>query len=140
MVTQVIPISKTELQGLVSSGSCGHISIEDQDILSNCLGMTTSLWIGKVDEDILCVFGVVPQTLSTNSAYLWLWTTDRIGDHEFIFVRRSQLVIQALLERFDYLYGVCEVNAEQSKRWLKWLGAEFGFPRSGYVPFRIEGK
>lgn len=137
MVTKVEPISKDDLQYMARTGFFSGFSDEDQDTLNKCINMTTTLWTGKVDDDVLCVFGVVPQTLSTNSAYLWLWTTDRIGDHEFIFVRRSQIVIEKLLENFDYLYGVCDIHADRSIRWLQWLGAVFGASHAGYIQFRI---
>ena len=97
-------------------------------------------WIGRVDGEIACVWGLVPPTLLSGQAYLWLLTTEKISEHQFLFVRYSQLMVEDMLKNFNILVGSCNINQPKSIRWLKWLGAKFGEPYGEWVPFQIRRK
>jgi hypothetical protein len=94
-------------------------------------------WIGKDDDAVLCYMGLIPPTLLSDQAYLWLRTTEAMQEHVFVFVRYSQVVIAEMLTEFPAIIGHCEVSATKSIRWLRWLGAEFGAPEDRLVPFTI---
>lgn len=102
-----------------------------------CLLMSVMMWAGYIDKRLACVWGVVPPTLMSNQAYLWLHTTDLIKEHQFILVRHSQLVINEILKDYPSIVGHATIGASKSIRWLKWLGAKFGAPMGTSVPFRI---
>ena len=129
------------MEDLISKGIWGSIEDKASKNLDRWLRNTTAMWVGYIDQDVICVFGVVPPTLLSDRAYLWLWATDKVVGNEFIFVRKSQMVVKELLKRFHKLYGVCEASAERSQRWVKWLGGEFGKSNlDGYVSFVIGDK
>ena len=46
-------------------------------------------------------------------------------------VRHSQIVINDLLKEYATIEGNTNINSETSKRWIKWLGAEFIYPPEG---------
>jgi hypothetical protein len=108
-----------------------------QRTMDFCLLMSTVIWAGFIDKRLACIWGVIPPTLMSSQAYLWLYTTDVIKGHEFILVRHSQLVIKEILEEYPSIVGHALMGADKSIRWLKWLGAEFGYPQGTGIPFRI---
>jgi len=102
-----------------------------------CLLMSTVIWGGFINDELACIWGVIPPTLMSDQAYLWLYTTDVIKGHEFILVRHSQMVIENVLDEYPSIVGHAIIGSSKSIRWLKWLGARFGPPQGTAVPFRI---
>lgn len=104
-------------------------------------GRAATLWEGKIDGKTVCVWGMVPPTLLSDQAYIWLFTHDElVREHQFVFVRRSQRMIEQMLEEYPRIVGHCLVDSQRSIRWLKWLGATFGPPTGMLVPFEIRKK
>lgn len=97
-------------------------------------------WVGRVDGDIVCAFGVIPPSVLSNTAYLWSVTTDKVEDHKFLFVRYSQRMIELIHREFPRIIGHANPKDTRSIRWLRWLGAVFGEPTEKGVPFMIERK
>src|SRR5215469_12550853 len=91
--------------------------------LVNCIAISNPWCAGMVDGKVACIFGLVPPTLLSNRAYIWLLTTDLVEENKFLFVRYSQRFIEAALEKFPELYGHVDVREERSLRWLRLLGA-----------------
>jgi hypothetical protein len=108
-----------------------------QKTMDFCFGMSTFIWAGFVDDILACIWGVIPPTMMSNQAYLWLYTTDVVKEHQFLLVRHSQRVIEELLKEYPSIVGHVIVGSDKSFRWLKWLGAKFGEPQGTAVPFRI---
>jgi len=95
---------------------------------------------GMVDGKIACVWGLIPPTLLSNKAYLWLLTTDIVAEHKFLFVRHSQRYVEEALKQYPIIVGDCLIGNASAMRWLRWLGAEFGEPDGGRIPFMIKAK
>lgn len=96
-------------------------------------------WTGLINKEIACVWGLVPPTILSDSAYLWLLTTPVVDEHRFTFVRHSQMVIEGLFEQFPIITGHVLADHTRSKRWLKWLGVKF-MPAVGegrLIPFEL---
>jgi hypothetical protein len=106
--------------------------------MHQCLMMSESAWEARIDDKFACVWGLIPPTLMSDQAYLWLHTTEVADQHTFLLVRYSQLWIKEMLKTFPTLVGHCLKDAERSHRWLRWLGARFGKPDGRLVPFVIE--
>jgi hypothetical protein len=113
--------------------------LDDTDLktMDFCLLMSTVIWAGFIRGELACIWGVIPPTLMSNQAYLWLNTTDVLKGHEFIFVRHSQRVFEELLKEYPSIVGHVLIGADKTFRWLRWLGAEFGYPQGVVVPYRI---
>lgn len=133
-MTKIRKITNYEAAELV-----GGIDLDEvgQKTMDFCLLMSTVIWAGFIDNRLACIWGVIPPTLMSNQAYLWLYTTDVIKGHEFILVRHSQLVIDEVLKEYPSIVGHAIIGSDKSIRWLKWLGAKFGSPQGMAVPFRI---
>jgi len=116
------------------------LSSNDMEIMDQCIHLSDAVWYGFVDNKLACIWGVIPPTLMSSTAYLWLYTTELVKEHQFAFVRHSQRAIEVILNEYNTIVGYCLIDAEQSKRWLKWLGAEFGHPEGRKLPFVIRKK
>lgn len=110
---------------------------QQQAVMRQCLFLSRKVWVGIVDGEQVCTWGIITPTLLSEQAYLWLSVTKKLGQYTFIFVRRSQIVVQELLKEFPLLVGHVEIGNDKAIRWLKWLGAEFGPFQGNKVPFQI---
>jgi hypothetical protein len=110
------------------------VSPRDQQIFDYC-ALSGQVWTAWVDDKLVCCWGAIPPSFMSDTAYLWM--LDLPIRHPLVVARHSRQVIKALLDRWDTLAGHCHVGAEDSCKWLKWLGAEFGPPQKSLVPFEI---
>ena len=109
-------------------------------IFIQCFRSTTQYWIGRCGDEVICIYGIVPPTLASDNAYLWLYTTPALEGNEFLFVRHSQRCAEEILKLYPRIVGHATVGADRSIRWLRWLGAKFGEPQGGLIPFTIRMK
>jgi hypothetical protein len=123
-------ISKSEFAGVAGA----------ENTLRECLYRSTVRMAAYIDDEPACMWGLAPQSLLSNQAYIWLLTTDIAAGHKFLLVRYSQIFVQRALENYEMLTGHCEAGNLAAKRWLKWLGAEFGEGDGKRVPFVIRRK
>ncbi len=132
---------RVKTRQLIFEAREGMLTHEEMEILEQYLTFSAKLYIGSVDGKMCCAWGVVPPTLMSEKAYLWLFSTEAVEEHKFLFVRNSQKAIADILEDWPVITGYCEVNSTRSARWLRWLGAKFGEPVQGrsawYRPFEI---
>lgn len=101
------------------------------------LASTGTIYAGYIRGAFVCAWGLMPPTLLSNTAYLWLYTTDALAGNEFLFVRHSQVQLNRLFEEYDVICGVVSESSPHSQRWLQWLGAHFAEPEEGVIPFEI---
>lgn len=116
-----------------------HISLgkNEQEIMDYCLRMSESIWTGTVDGKLACMWGLIPPSLMSFQAYLWMMHTPLVEEHTFLFVRYSQLAMKEMLEEYEVIVGHVEAEQDRSIRWLRWLGAVFGEPVGKKIPFTI---
>ncbi len=137
-MTALIEVAdKAKTRQLIFEARGGILTDEESRILEQYLNFSQKLCIGSVEGKMCCAWGVVPPSLLSDRAYLWLYSTDLVEQYKFLFVRRSQIVIQEMLEEFPIITGYCEIGSERSMRWLRWLGAVFGEPLGKFLPFEI---
>lgn len=110
--------------------------IEHHD-MQVCMEQSEELWAGHIDGALACVWGIIPPTLMSSRAYLWLFVTPDMKGHEFLLVRHSQRQIERLLEEYSMLEGLTDKSADKSIRWLEWLGAEFYPHNDKFLRFEI---
>jgi hypothetical protein len=133
-MTRIERLSSSQAKEIVNQIAFDESGRKTMDF---CLLMSVSMWSGFIDGDLACIWGVIPPTLMSNQAYLWLYTTDAIKGHEFLLVRHSQRVIEEVLKEYPSIVGHAIIGSDKSIKWLKWLGAKFGEPQGLAIPFRI---
>jgi hypothetical protein len=140
MTVAVKKVSRSQVISMILSVEDATFTDIDRDIFQRCLIQTSSLWVGMVNNELICTWGLIPPTLLSDRAYLWLYTTDKIEDHKFLFIRHSQRAVEDMLKEYPKLYGVTKVGGERTIQWLKWLGAKFDPPEGQLLPFVIRKK
>lgn len=116
------------------------LGVDEVKIFDTWLMRTTTIWAGFAAERLVCIWGLIPPTLLSDRAYLWLYTTEAIGEHVFLFIRHSQIAVEAMLLEYPIIVGHAAVGNDRAIRWLKWLGAVFDPPEGRLIPFTIRGK
>lgn len=101
--------------------------------------MSDRTYVGLVDGEIVCVWGVMRQSLMSDRGYLWMITAAAAEEHKFLIIRYSQRIIENLLKRYRVLIGECAVGNSQARKWMRLLGAEFSPPEGQTIPFQITG-
>ena len=140
MTTSVSRVLRGQITELISLLDDGKLTDSEVEVFNRFMHISAQMWAGSVKGKLLCIWGLVPPTLLSDRAYLWLHTTEAAAEHEFILVRRSQIEVKKMLEAYPRIVGQCLIGETRSIRWLKWLGAEFGDPDARFVPFVIERK
>lgn len=111
----------------------------EQETMHRAMRNSSRLWVGYSDETILAVWGLIPPTLLSDTAYLWQLTTKHMTDHVFLFIRHSQIAVADMLTEYPTIVGHTRTNNRRAIRWLRWLGAVFGDPiNNDFLPFTIK--
>lgn len=141
MTVHIEPMIEGPISQLISFATGFNLDPKESGMLEFCQSLSAEVWSGFVDERLICCWGLIPPTLLSNQAYLWMHSTPAIRDHQFILVRHSQRIVEKMLLRYDRIIGDCRVGANDSIRWLKWLGADFYGPTDrDYRSFIIRRK
>jgi hypothetical protein len=141
MTVEIVSASGIDVRAAVQSSVHAQFP-QAAEIVDERLRASLVAHAGLIDGKVACVWGLEPLSILSGSAYMWLWTTFHAEGHKFIFVRHSQIELKRLMAEFHVICGHVLSDSEQSKRWLKWLGAEFGEPdiQGGkvFIPFKFE--
>lgn len=70
----------------------------------------------------LAYFGLIPQTLVSDKAYLWVHTLPEVERHKLVFTRESRAIARRMLEHYNVVYGHCFTDS--ARAWIRWAGAE----------------
>lgn len=90
--------------------------------LLRLINRSATYWTARVDEELAAVWGLVPPTLMSDTAYLWLLTTEVSVGHEFLLARYSKMWIEQMQKSYPNICGHC--FDPKAQRWLKWLGGK----------------
>ena len=102
--------------------------------LRDSLHLSVAAWTGLVDDEPICMFGVVPLDILGGVGSPWLLGTDEIEKHAISFLRLNKQYVKEMLEYFPYLVNFVDARNKMSIQWLKWLGFKFD---SSPIPYGI---
>lgn len=94
-----------------------------KEIILSAAKLATDIIVGMYGEVPVAYIGLVPPTLFSDEAFVWMITTDEGAKHPLILARYGKKTIGTFLLKYKKLYGFC--FSEKSAKWLKSLGAEF---------------
>lgn len=137
MTAEIVRLEGSAAYDLIFPEHLAMLSVINQETMQRAMMNSSRVWLGIDGAQVLAVWGLIPPTLLSDRAYLWLFTTKHFTGHQFVFIRHSQRAVQAMLEEFPCIIGHGVVGADKSLRWLRWLGAKFGEPQGEFLPFEI---
>ena len=137
MSVAIVPSRSCDFRDILSRSPEARSIPDAYAVLNRWFRVSSEVWLGMHDDKVACVWGLVPPTVLSNRAYLWLLTTELVEKHKFLFVRHSQLVIEDALKRYDLVVGHVAVGNTSARRWLRWLRAEIDAPERGFSRFEI---
>lgn len=141
MTASIFRLEGAEAYDLIFTEHLATLSAESQETMHRSMVNSSRVWLGADDAKVLAIWGLIPPTLMSDVAYLWLFTTKNLVGHEFMLVRHSKRAIESALLEFPTIVGHCAVDNRKAQQWLRWLGAEFGETQLGKViPFTIRAK
>lgn len=79
-------------------------------------------WVGVVDGEPVCVFGVARGSLLSGEGWPWMIGTDRLPFRGRAFLEGSREVVAEMRRRFPVLRNFVDERNYRAVRWLKWLG------------------
>lgn len=130
--------SGPEAYGLIYPRCLATLSELNQETMQRSMNNSSHVWVGYSATDVLAFWGLIPPTLLSDRAYLWLYTTEHMQGHQFMFIRWSQRAVEEMLHEYPLIVGHCAVGATKSIRWLRWLHAQFEEPQGQLIPFTIK--
>jgi hypothetical protein len=101
-----------------------HLSISSADrrTLVSSGNVSMPLLAGFFRGNLMCFVGFVPQTMLSDTAYMWLYHTISAREYPIVFGRHARRVVSRALEVYSTLIGDCRTSS--AIRWLMTLGAE----------------
>lgn len=138
MTTALIEVAdRAKTKQLIFEAKGGILTDEESQTLEQYLIFSAKLYVGAIDGKLCCAWGLIPPSLLSDQAYLWLFSTELVEEHKFRFVRESQRAVEEMLKEWPLITGYCEHANARSMRWLRWLGAVFGPALKHMTPFEI---
>lgn len=95
--------------------------------LRRSMNLSHASWAVMVGDEILCIFGVIPQP--DGSGIAWLLSSTLVDTHPLTFWRESKKVIEILRHHYPALRNMVDARYAQAVAWLKRLGFEVGEAR-----------
>lgn len=138
MKVDIFRVDGFEAWDLICAENLASINPSGHEIMQRAIMNSSHVWVGTIDGVVMALWGLIPPTLMSDTAYLWLYTTDHMPEHTFLFIRHSQRAVQAVLAEYPTIVGHGRVGSDRSLAWLRWLGAEFGTPQGDFIPFTIK--
>lgn len=138
-IVSALHIPWREIKTILNDSSVAGLP-EAENRLATYFASSNLVYTGKINDKIVCLYGLMGQCFTSNNAYMWMLHTKALDSEKFLFIRHSQRAIEVALEIYTEIHGHVVFDNESGKRWLKWLGAEFGYTGDKVIPFVIRKK
>ncbi len=77
---------------------------------------------GLADGELVCIFGVVRDSILSETGYPWLLCTPLVKKHAMAFLRRTKDYMTSMRQKFWILENYGDARNVEALRWMKWLG------------------
>ena len=139
MKVEIMPAEPMHIIGLIERTQFSEVHGAREALRTHIL-MSEDSWVAKLDGQVVVCWGVIPPSILSSMAYVWVVASNDIGKHphvKFLFIRYSQRILEIMLQKYESLYGFCFPHESESIKWLRHLGAKFEDPHGGKILFRI---
>lgn len=137
---ELYQVTVQQMKELISSADVNTISDDDWKWTLEFAERSEPLLAGMYDGELICIVGLIPHTTLSNTAYLWVHTTNAVKRHKTKFARYVRKWIRSDRIGYDYIRGHCFVDDLSARDWVGWLGAEFGEVNGPLISFTIRRK
>jgi len=96
----------------------------DQPAILECARLADPLFAAMLGSILLGFIGFVPQSILSDTAYIWVHTEPEAKVHPIAIARLALRYKSSVHARYTTLVGHC--FTADSRRWLATLGATFG--------------
>lgn len=103
-----------------------HFTPEEQQAMRRFGELSSPIYVGIYNGQLLAILGLIPNSLISDEAYVWLYHTPWVRHHKIKFGRWAKWVMSNFTVRYQRLYGHC--LTPDSRKWLVSLGARFTSP------------
>lgn len=96
-------------------------------------------WAGLADGEVVCIFGVAPMGLLSDTGIPWMIGTPLIEKHSKVFLKRSRRYVKGMCTLYNRLENWVDDRNDCAKDWLAWLGFKLHDPEpygKKQLPFR----
>jgi hypothetical protein len=127
------------LRNLREHDKAAFALVEDPtEALLDAVRKSSRSYVGLVDGEAMCLWGMNARTILADAVYLWMVTSNTVEEHPFVFVRHSQRMARTILAEYGTIEGHVFISNPMSAKWLKWLGAQLvDSPVDGMLEFRL---
>lgn len=106
---------RIELEALMGPGA-------ERETLQKAMRDSSLMWVGTVDGEVACMFGVVPVSLLGGQGVPWLLGTPLIDKNRGAFIKRNRAYIARMLDACPHLVNIVDARNIKSIAWLKRMG------------------
>ncbi len=101
-----------------------HLSHNQKPLesLVNAAEDSKLMWMAKMNDQPIALFGVASQTIFGDTGSPWLLGTDDLKHVKIQFIRESKRLIRVMQKRYPTLVNFVHADHADSIRWLKCLG------------------
>lgn len=103
------------------------------DVLTNTLTLGGEHIAGFIDNNLVCIFGIVH--LSDKICIPYLLGTDLLNSNNIILCRNSKRYIKRWKKEFEYMVNFVDKRNVLALKWLSWLG----FTIHEEAPYGVSG-
>ena len=93
-------------------------------------------WVGCHNGEPFCIFGVTAGSLLTGKGIPWMLGTTELKKHWRKFARESKHVVEAWMDRWEWLENWADSRNTVAIGWLGWLGFTI-HPAEPHGPFGV---
>lgn len=107
-----------------------------ESALSDGLRLSSFVWTGLADGEVLCIFGVASQSMLSGDGVPWMVGSKLLDKHAWGFLPRSRMVVGHMLNIYPHLENYVDARNTRAIRWLRWLGFTIHDPE----PYGLQGE
>lgn len=96
-------------------------------------------WAGLADGEVVCIFGIAPLGLLSETGVPWMIGSTLIEQHSRAFLKRSRRYVRGMCSLYPTLVNYVDDRNAAAKEWLAWLGFKLHDPQpygKNGMPFR----
>ncbi len=93
-----------------------------RDALNETPDMDKNAFVWEREGKVHAIFGVNPVPDMDKVGVIWMLATKTFDDHFMAFAAACKVVVEHMIENYEYLFNYVYVDNKKSIRWLKWLG------------------